>query len=100
MDFKLEEVQVVNKEAVLRFEAAVGGEVAYLTYERRGERIVYDHMKVPPALEGHGLAGKLARTALDYARAQGLEVVPVCPYVASYIGKHQEYQDLLAAPQP
>jgi predicted GNAT family acetyltransferase len=99
MDFKLEDVKVINDEAVSRFEASVGGQVAYLSYERRGARIVYDHTKVPPALEGHGLAGKLTRTALDDARAQGLKVVPVCSYVASYIGKHPEYQDLVAPPQ-
>jgi uncharacterized protein len=96
MDFKLEDVAVLNDEGAKRFEARVGGETAYLSYERRGDRIVYDHTKVPPALEGHGLAAKLARTALEYARAHGLKVVPVCPYVASYICKHPDYQDLVA----
>ena len=54
------------------------------------------HTVVPLALEGHGIAGRLARAALDYARDRGLSVVPLCPYVADYIGKHPEYEDLVA----
>jgi predicted GNAT family acetyltransferase len=35
------------------------------------------------------------RTALDYVRAQGLKVLPLCPYAKAWIGRHPEYQDLL-----
>jgi predicted GNAT family acetyltransferase len=95
MQFKAEDIEVVNNEAAARFEASVAGETAYLTYEHQPGRIIYDHAKVPTVLEGHGLAGKITKTALDYARANGLKVVPVCPYVAAYIRKHPEYQDLV-----
>jgi uncharacterized protein len=55
--------------------------------------------EVPPALEGQGLAAKLVRAALDFAREQNLRVVPVCPYVSSFIRKHGEYPDLVSADQ-
>ena len=66
-----------------------------LTYIREGKQIIFLHTSVPPALEGHGIANKLARTALEDARANGLMVVPECPFVASYIRRHQEYLDLV-----
>ena len=50
----------------------------------------------PPAIEGHGVGSKLVRGALDAARDQGLRVVPQCPFVAAYIKRHPEYEDLLA----
>ena len=46
-------------------------------------------------LEGQGIAGRLVRTALDYARAQKLKVMPLCPFTAGFIHRHAEYQDLV-----
>jgi predicted GNAT family acetyltransferase len=53
------------------------------------------HTEVPQALSGQGVATKLIRGALDMVRAQGLEVVPQCPFVSAFMGKHPEYNDLL-----
>jgi predicted GNAT family acetyltransferase len=58
--------------------------------------ITFTHTLVPKELEGRGIGSKLARGALDAARAQGLKVVPKCPFIAGYIGKHAEYADLVA----
>ncbi len=52
------------------------------------------HTEVPKELGGKGIGSALARGLLDIARAQGLKVVPKCPFVAGYIGKHPEYADL------
>ncbi len=41
------------------------------------------------------LASLIVRTALDYARAQKLKVMPLCPFTAGFIHRHPEYQDLL-----
>ena len=40
---------------------------------------------------GRGLAGKLAAQALDETVAAGLTIVPVCPYIKKYLGKHPGY---------
>jgi len=97
MDFDPEDVPVVHNESAHRFEATVGGLLAVLTYVRFPDRIVYNHTEVPAPLEGHGLAAKLASTGLDFARANHLLVIPRCAYIASYIQKHPEYQDLVSA---
>ena len=44
----------------------------------------------------HGVGSMLARGALDQVRAQGLKVVAQCPFIAAFIQKNAEYQDLLA----
>jgi uncharacterized protein len=89
------QVAVTNNEAAHRFEAKLGNATALITYRRRGDRIVFLHTEVPADFEGKGVAGKLVRAALDFARANNLRVVPLCSFVASYIRKHPEYQDLL-----
>ena len=97
MDLNLEAVNVTNNEEAQQFEARVNGLRALLTYRRFPGRIVLNHTEVPQPLEGKGLAAKLARTALDFARANHLRVVPLCRYVSMFIRKHAEYHDLVSA---
>lgn len=87
---------IENNPAAQRFEARVNQHLAQLAYEQSGQRITYTHTEVPEQLRGQGIAAKLARTALEHARTQGLSVVARCPFVKGYIEKHPEYQDLLA----
>jgi predicted GNAT family acetyltransferase len=54
------------------------------------------HTGVPRELEGRGIAAALVETALTWAREQGYKVVPLCSYVRRYIGRHPEWQDLVA----
>jgi predicted GNAT family acetyltransferase len=96
VELKLDSVAVENYEAVQRFEANIGGQLALLTYRRFPSRICFDHTEVPKPLEGKGLGTKLVRAALDFARANHLRVAPLCPFVAAYLRKHPEYQDLLS----
>ena len=93
-------MDVINNEHASRYELHVGEEVAFLTYDRRGEVIIFLHMEVPSDLEGRGLAGQIAAKALTDAREQHLKVVPRCPYVASYIKRHPEFADLVAPSNP
>jgi len=95
MDASLDAITVRNNEDAQRYEAEVAGQVAFTQYQRAGDSIIFTHTEVPAALEGHGIAAKLARTALDDAAAHGLTVVPLCPYIASYIRRHQEYLPLV-----
>ena len=97
MSSENEQFSVIDNAAENEYEVHAEGEVAILTYQRQGKRITFYHTEVPPALEGRGIAGALARTALEAARADGLEVVPLCPYVAAYIRRHQEYLPLVSA---
>jgi predicted GNAT family acetyltransferase len=90
-----ERVHVVDNPSASRFEAAVDGELAVTEYERAGRVIIFTHTEVPPSIEGKGVASALARTALDLARAQGLAVVPRCPFISAYIKRHPEYESLV-----
>lgn len=90
-----EPIQVTNSAERSRFEARLGGDVAFADYELKSGQLVLPHTVVPPAFEGKGVASGLAKAAFGYARAQGLKVVPTCTFMAGWVKKHPEEQDLL-----
>ena len=79
-----------------RFEIEVDGAVlGFAEYRRRPGVISFIHTEIDPAREGEGLGTLLVKAALDTARAEGLAVLPYCPFVRGFIDRHREYLDLV-----
>ncbi len=89
-------VNITLNPAAQRYEAVVEGHMSVCEFEDLADRRIFTHTLVAPELRGRGVAEQLVRTALADARAAGREVVPACSYVARFIARHREYQDLLA----
>ena len=82
-----------------RYEIHVDGAPAgFATYRRVDGRFVFEHTEIDPAFEGRGLGSKLARGALDDVAAQNERVVPLCPFISSWIDKHPERAGLVDRP--
>jgi predicted GNAT family acetyltransferase len=82
--------------AAARFELERQGLLCVCDYRRHGDVLDLTHTEVPEALAGQGLAGLLVQATLDWARQEGLRVRPLCSYVAVYMRRHPQTQDLLA----
>jgi predicted GNAT family acetyltransferase len=67
----------------------------YTIYRLRPGLIAFIHTEVGDAFEGQGVGSTLVSQALDDARRRELDVLPLCPFVNSYIQKHPEYLDLV-----
>lgn len=82
-----------------RFVTEVDGHEGVLDYRRLADGTLdYRHTFVPPALRGRGVGARLVLHALDHARAQGVKIVPTCPFVERVIAEHPGYEDLVAGP--
>jgi predicted GNAT family acetyltransferase len=81
-----------------RYEAVdeSGQVVGFAAYEQKAGLLVFTHTEVPDAVEGQGVGSMLAHGALEGARSTGLQVRPACPFIADYIERHPEFQDLLS----
>lgn len=79
-----------------RYELDVDGTTAIAAYRRDSDIIVFTHTEVPAALEGRGIASRLIRGALADVRTRGLRIRPVCSFVAAYVQRHPEEQDVIA----
>lgn len=93
--FSLEVVHVPDAQ---RYEIRLNEQRAVLDYRDHPEYREFYHTSVPPAFRGRGLAAKLVKQALTEAKAQNKRVLPTCSYVASYLARHPEFQDLIASP--
>ena len=56
-----------------------------------GNRRTFTHTETQEGFDGQGLASELVKAALDDAKARGLEINPVCPFVRGYLDRHPEY---------
>ncbi|SCG34347.1 GNAT family N-acetyltransferase [Micromonospora coxensis] len=81
-----------------RFEARdeTGALAGLVTYQLTGAIIAYTHTEVGAEFEGRGVGSTLARAVLDDARARGRTVVPICPFISEWLGKHPEYDGIVA----
>ena len=79
-----------------RFEMDVEGGTAIAVYRPSPGVLTFTHTETPPQLRGRGIASEMMRKVLSDVRAQGLKVVPACPFVADYMDAHPEFADLLA----
>ena len=78
-----------------RYEFDLDGEKAVIEYAREPDLIVLIHTYVPPAYEGRGIGRELVRAVLEDIRGKGLQVVPQCSFVAHYIRRNPEWEELL-----
>jgi predicted GNAT family acetyltransferase len=85
-----------DNSAQQRYELAVGDALAVIDYRRDGRIVTMTHAEVPLGLRGGGIGSALVAAALALVRERGEKVVPLCPFVAHYIARHPEAQDLLA----
>ena len=93
----MQEPEVRDNPSAHRYELRLGDKVAAIAeYNVLAHALLFTHTEVMPEFEGAGHGSRIARFALDDVRRRGLQAVPVCQFIAGYIRKHPEYQDLVA----
>lgn len=79
-----------------RFTTQREGHEGLVEYRRQGDTLTITHTLVPEAIGGRGIAGELVQAVMEFARAEGMKVVPQCSYAAGWLDRHPEYADLRA----
>lgn len=77
------------------FEMDINGNIAFIGYEEDGDTIILTHTEVPEALEGKGVGSILVTKTLNYIEAEGRKIIAQCPFVASYIKRHPEWERIV-----
>ena len=72
-----------------------GARLAELTYTVAGSRVILDHTQIDDALRGTGTGAKLVAAAVEWARAEKVQLMPLCPFARSVFDKTPAYADVL-----
>jgi len=73
-----------------RFELVLPEGTAELVFRRHDDQLLLVHTEVPEGLSGRGVGGELVRAAVDHAVAEGLTVVPLCPFAQRWLRRHPD----------
>ena len=74
-----------------------GKRLAEMTYSAAGSRVIIDHTRVDELLRGKNVGAQLVRAAVEWARAENVRLLPLCPFAKSVFGKTPAYADVLAS---
>lgn len=90
-------ITVVNAPERSQYELRDGDATIGFTHYRirHTGQVIFTHTEVDEAYAGQGLAGQLARFALDDVRATGGRIMASCPYISAYLRRHHEYDDIV-----
>ena len=93
----MESLELSINPTAQRYEAKQGGNVvAFIEYRDDSSARSLTHTKVNENLEGQGIGSQLVKFALEEIKSSGSSLVPMCPFVATYVQRHREYAELVA----
>jgi uncharacterized protein len=80
-----------------RFELHADGKLSIVVFEQVDEHtLALTHTEVHPDLEGQGVGSNLVKQVLEYASAHTLKIVPLCPFVATYLKRHPDWKRVVS----
>ncbi|GLR18068.1 GNAT family N-acetyltransferase [Portibacter lacus] len=81
---------ISDNRSLNRFEYKQGEHLAIIDYTLKNDKIYLMHTEVPEALGGQGIGSGLVKAVLQNIKDRGLKLVPLCPFVVSYLKRHPE----------
>lgn len=71
-------------------------DLAEMTYRNREPNImVIEHTEVSGELRGQNIGYQLVHSAVEYARTEGLKILPLCVFAKAVMEKKPEFGDVL-----
>ena len=87
--------EIRDEDDTRRYALVVDGHTAVVTYNLVQGGLMVTETLVPEALEGRGIASRLARHVFADVKTRGLVILPVCPFFAAYLKKHPEWAEIV-----
>ena len=86
---------VIENPAAHRFEMTIGDAVATAYYRLEDNKVVLIHTEVSHELSGQGIGSKLAEGVFQVIRESGRQVIVRCSFMANWVSRHPEVNDLV-----
>ena len=59
-------------------------------------KMIIEHTEVNDELKGQKVGFQLVKTSVDFARANDIKIIPLCPFANSVFKRKPEFADVLA----
>jgi len=84
-----------TKNGTFTAQTSEGREAGHITYTWAGaDKFIIDHTDVNPDFNGQGVGKQLVLAAVDYARQNGLKIMPLCPFAKSVFDRNADLGDV------
>lgn len=93
---ELQDLPLIDNAGGHRFELSVNHSTAFMEYGDREGALALFHTEVPGQLEGQGVGTALVEKVLAEVERRQRQLIPLCPFVTSYLKRHPEWQRLVA----
>ena len=90
------EIKISENKELKSFETTMGEKTAIIEYIRAEDKMYLTHTEVPKEFEGKGVASTMVKHVFGQIEDEGLKLVPLCPFIATYLKRHPEWHHLLA----
>jgi|GEM_PF-362142 len=89
-------MNIVHDSKKQEFRIDLGSYHAVLMYAGHEKILDFYHIYVPDPFRNQGIAGKLLIHAFEYAKTEGFQVVPTCPFIAGdFLKRFPQYQEIV-----
>lgn len=90
------EYELIDNREKKRYEINIDIHVAFIDYIlSTGGEIFLTHTEVPKSMEGKGVGSSLVLQVLQDIEERNLRLIPLCPFVATYIKRYPEWRRLI-----
>lgn len=90
-----DDIKLVDNEKDHQYEVFIDGKLSKIEYIQTKTEIYLTHTEVARELEGRGIGKAMIAKALGNIQRKKLKLVPLCPFVASFIRSNPEWKILL-----
>ena len=89
-------MEIIHDPERHQFSVDLGTYHAVLMYAQRDKVLDFYHIFVPDPFRNRRLAGKILIHAFDYAKKEGYQVVPTCPFIRDdFLKRFPQYQEIV-----
>ena len=95
MKAAFENIALYDNREEKRFEMPFENTVSFIEYEKDGNIISLLHTEVDESLEGQGAGTAIVEKVLRQIEKEGMQLIPLCPFVVAYIKRHPEWERII-----
>lgn len=69
--------------------------MGYVTFPKREDNILdLNHTVVNPSYQGQGIAAKLIKEVVEYAKKEDFKIIPTCSYAEKWFEKNEDEKSI------